>query len=189
MRRRSEKKISNLEIRISPSKKEAFMKACEENDTNASDAVRTFVDAYIAQSRQLKLKQIAKGIAMTILQNPVKSAAGFAAPVAGAVTATLLMTSPSVAQPEYVAPLSHPTAVIYPADMAEQEIEGTCDVYFSVDTAGRVMPGAKAECSHPGFEKSASDAVYQLRFEPFERNGKPVLRDNLIYPFSYELGD
>ena len=52
------KKSSNLEIRLTHAKKEAFMAACVENDVSASHVLRTFIDAYLQQSRQMKTDDV-----------------------------------------------------------------------------------------------------------------------------------
>tara|TARA_Y100000052_G_scaffold22253_2_gene22935 strand:+ start:35082 stop:35840 length:759 start_codon:yes stop_codon:yes gene_type:complete len=185
MIRRGQKKTTHLEIRISPLKKEAFMKACEDNDTNASDAVRTFVDAYIAQSRHLKLKQIARGITMTILQNPVKSAAGFTAPIAGTVAAAFLMAAPGSAE-TYLPPLEPPVPY-YPIEMAERGISAECEARFAVSKTGYVEPGFKVDCSRRGFDDAVKAAVSKLKFEPQIRDGEPVRVENAVYPIVFEI--
>ncbi|HBH91240.1 MAG TPA: hypothetical protein DDY27_15175, partial [Hyphomonadaceae bacterium] len=88
MSRRRDKKTTHLEVRISPATKDAFMRECERNGTTASDAVRTFVDAYLARSRSEKLKQIVKDITMKLIKNPVKATVSASGVGAGIVAAS-----------------------------------------------------------------------------------------------------
>lgn len=161
------------------------MKACDDNDTSASEAVRTFVDAYIAQSRQLKLKQIARRLAMTIIHNPVKSSAGFVAPVGGAVAASLLFVSPGSAD-TYLAPINHPTPS-YPIEMGKKGVSADCKARFDVLADGSVGQEIDIDCTHPGFVDSVLAAVRQLRFEPQIRDGKAVTVENVVYPIVFEI--
>ena len=91
---RPEKKSETLEVRLPHSKKEAFKAACEAEGITASHAIRTFIDAYLKQSRRAKLKQIAEDITMKLMRHKLKTAGIFGAGLAGAV---LLAASPSVA--------------------------------------------------------------------------------------------
>ena len=187
MIRRREKKTTHLEIRISQSRKDEFMRACEENCTTASDAVRAFVDAYIERSRQVKLKKLAREITMTLIRNPVRTFAGTGVFAASGLVAAFLFAGSAATAAEYVQPLNHPTNIVYPAELARAGVEGNCDVYFSVDTEGLVEPGARAECDHQDFARTAENAVYSLRFEPRLENGVPVRMENLVYPFSFSM--
>ena len=186
--RRREKKTTHLEIRISPDRKRDFMKACADNGTNASDAVRSFVDAYIARSRSIRLKQFAKDVAMKLVKNPVRTSFGTGAALASGLGIAAMLTGVSTAQDQYVQPLNLPTGIVYPTELAENGIEGKCEVRFSVDKRGFVEPGAKADCSHDGFVRPAENAVYSLRFEPNVVDGKPERMTNLIYPFEFSMG-
>ena len=94
MKPHREKKSETLEVRLPHSKKEAFKAACEKEGITASHAVRTFIDAYLRRSRQMKAKRIAKDISMTLIRNPLKTTGGLAAAVTSiGVVATLALPS------------------------------------------------------------------------------------------------
>lgn len=182
--RRREKKTTHLEIRISQSRKDEFMKACEREGVTASDAVREFVDAYIRRSGQVRLKQIVKDLTMKLIQNPVKTAAGFGAPVMGALAAMLIFSTPSVA--DNTQPIAPPT-VYYPQDMASQGISGECRAKFNVSKSGEVETGFDVICTTPGFENAVRSAVETLKFEPKLIDGEPVRREGVVYPINFAL--
>lgn len=70
--KRREKKSETLEVRMPHSKKQAFMEACERNGITASHAVRRFIDAYVARSNRVSLKQIIKDLTMTANRHRMK---------------------------------------------------------------------------------------------------------------------
>lgn len=49
------------------------MEACDREGITASQAVRTFIDAYLKRSRRVKLKQITEEITMTLFRHPLKA--------------------------------------------------------------------------------------------------------------------
>ena len=79
--KRKEKKSETLEVRLPHSKKEAFMKACEREGITASHAMRTFIDAYLKQSRRVKLKQISQEITMKLFNTRSKPQAPLVRPL------------------------------------------------------------------------------------------------------------
>ncbi|MFC6197870.1 energy transducer TonB [Ponticaulis profundi] len=180
-----EKKSTQLEIRLTHSKKSSFMKACEENGVTASEVLREFIDAYLRRSRSMKLKNLAKDVAMKLIRNPVKTGIGSSLAVLAGLTASVLLPGTSVAEGQYVQPLNYPKQAVYPKELAQKGVEGKCEVRFSVDAQGVVEPGAKADCTHEGFVRSAENAVYSLQFEPRMKNGKPVRMPNVVYPFEF----
>ena len=182
-----EKKSTQLEIRLTHSKKSSFMKACENNNVTASEVLREFIDAYLRRSRSMKLKKNAKDVAMKLVKNPVRTGLGTGAAVAVSLGLTTLVTGVSSAENLYVQPLNHPSQVVYPLELAEKGIEGKCEVRFSVDEKGLVEPGAKASCTHEGFVRATENAVYALQFEPRIENGKAVRMENIVYPFEFSM--
>lgn len=86
------KKTDSLIVRVDPDQKRAFMAACEDQGTTASEAVRGFVERFVHEHGVSKL---AKETAMTIRRNPTKSAAAAAALAAGLFAAS---TVPSAAR-------------------------------------------------------------------------------------------
>lgn len=182
-----EKKSTQLEIRLTPTEKSAFMKACEENDSTASEVLRTFIHEYLRQSRSIKLKTFAKDVAMKLLKNPVRTSLGTGAAISAGLGLTVMLSGASTADDLHVQPLNYPSQVLYPTELAEKGIEGKCVVRFSVDENGLVEPGAKADCTHEGFESASENAVYSLRFEPRIKDGKPVRMLNLVYPFEFSM--
>lgn len=96
-KQRIEKKTETLEVRLPHTKKEAFKEACEAEGITASHAVRTFIDAYLKQSRRVKLKTISQEITMKLFRNPLKTAAAIGTSLTAAV---LFAASPSVADPD-----------------------------------------------------------------------------------------
>lgn len=91
-----EKKSETLEVRLPYSTKKAFMKACAQNSSTASDAVRQFIDAYIARSGRISLQQLIKEMTMKLSRNPKKVTGILAAATAGAI---VFGTLPSAADP------------------------------------------------------------------------------------------
>ncbi|MEL7481578.1 MAG: hypothetical protein AAGJ29_08450 [Pseudomonadota bacterium] len=96
--KRGEKKSETLEIRLPHSKKQAFMRACEEEGITASHAVRTFIDAYLRRHRRVKLKSFAQEMAMHLIRNPLKTAGTTSAFTAAALATLFFSAQPSIAQ-------------------------------------------------------------------------------------------
>jgi len=61
----------------------------------------------------------------------------------------------------------------YPPN-ARRHAPGTVYVIFIVNRNGRVEQAKVQKSSHPVFEKPALDAIKRWKFEPGQRNGKPV---------------
>ena len=62
----------------------------------------------------------------------------------------------------------------YPAVLRKQKLDGTVQVLFLVDKAGRVEGPIVQKSTHPAFEQPALQAVKRWRFEPGKRNGEAV---------------
>lgn len=180
---RTEKKSETLEVRLPHSKKEAFKAACEAEGITASHAVRTFIDAYLKQSRRVKLKRIAEDITMRLMKHKLKTAGMIGA---GLVGATMLATSPSVADTN-IKPISAPT-VVYPAELAEQGIGAACQAKFDV-TAEGLPEDIKVTCTHPGFIEVTRVAAASLRFQPKTVEGVAVRARDVVYPITYQMND
>ena len=182
MKPHREKKSETLEVRLPHSKKEAFKAACEKEGITASHAVRTFIDAYLRRSRQMKAKRIAKDISMTLIRNPLKTTGGLAAAVTSiGVVATLALPSSADTDAQPIA-LPHPE---YPLDMAQQGISAECQSTFNVSEEGFVEAGIEIECTHPGFMEATRSAIQTLRFEPKLVDGEPVRMNGVVYPIQY----
>ncbi|OPZ31335.1 MAG: transport protein TonB [Lentisphaerae bacterium ADurb.BinA184] len=90
-----------------------------------------------------------------------------AAPASEPPVEVSLLDSPPV-------PLSQPTPA-YPFNARRQSIEGYADIVFTVDESGRVTEAVAQASSPPGiFEGAATAAVRRWRFEPGQRNRRPV---------------
>lgn len=182
MKQHREKKSETLEVRLPYSKKEAFKAACEAEGITASHAVRTFIDAYLRRSRQMKAKRIAKDISMTLIRNPLKTTGGLAAG-ATAIGAFLSLALPSVADTN-VQPIAPPIPE-YPVGMAEQLIGATCEATFNVSKEGFVETGIEIDCTHPPFIETTRRAIETLRYEPKIVDGEPVRMTNVSYALYY----
>lgn len=82
-------------------------------------------------------------------------------------------------------PISPPLPT-YPQELASRQIEGDCEVRFSVDTRGRPFD-VEAACTHPGFQREAERAVSKVLFAPMLRKGQAMERRNVIYPIAFRL--
>lgn len=185
MMKRKAKKSETLDIRLPHEQKDAFMRATRQRGETASQAIRRFISGYVAETERRDGVQPLKEIAMTVTRHPAKTTGGLAAAAAGIAAMFGLFAAPGVAN-ENAQPQNIPE-VIYPLELVERGISGTCEVRFDVSERGFVEPGAEAECSHPGFVAAAESAVYTLEFEPLMVDGKAVRRTGVVYPFSFEL--
>lgn len=80
----------------------------------------------------------------------------------------------SVADLDQAPRILHQPAPEYPPDLKRKKIEGTVQILFLVDGAGRVQNPTVQQATHPAFERAALQAVRRWRFEPGKRNGQPV---------------
>ena len=65
-------------------------------------------------------------------------------------------------------------APLYPGEMRGKKLEGLVTVIFVVDAEGKVTNLRVEKSSHPAFEKPATDAVKQWKFEPAVKAGQRV---------------
>lgn len=160
------------------------MDACEREGITASHAVRTFIDAYLKQSRRVKLKQISKDITMKLFQNPLKTAGALGLAVAGTI---MLTATPSIAEDRDAIPIGAPL-VVYPTELAAEGISGECNAIFDVSREG-IPENVTAECTHPGFVDVTIESAATLRFEPKIKDGKAVRRKGVEYPIVFVLDE
>jgi TonB family protein len=71
----------------------------------------------------------------------------------------------------------------YPKEAFRNRLEGVVLVEFVVDEKGRVAKATVTE-SVPGLDQAAVDAVLRWRFQPAQKNGKPV-RAIALAPVSF----
>ena len=72
----------------------------------------------------------------------------------------------------------------YPQDLRKKGIQGTVTLRFIVSKDGKVVNVTVLSSDHELFEEPAVDAVKKWRFEPAEKNGKPVAcRVRIPIPF------
>mgnify|MGYP001981554005 CR=1 FL=1 len=76
----------------------------------------------------------------------------------------------------------------YPTRALTRNLEGHCNVTFSVDAAGRPYD-LTADCSDEVFRSSSLRAVERALFAAKMSDGVPVGQDNLVYPIYYSLND
>ena len=74
----------------------------------------------------------------------------------------------------------------YPPDLIKTKQEGVVYVVFQVGTDGRVSDPRVTQSTNPVFDKLATDAVRQWRFEPGTRGGKKV-RFKMRIPVTFQL--
>ena len=88
---------------------------------------------------------------------------------------------------ETAIPIRNPTPV-YPDRALRRGLEGGCDVFFSIDAAGRPLR-IEASCTDEIFARPSVRAVEQTLFAAKTVNGMRVGQDNLVYPIQYKLSD
>ncbi|MEL8055524.1 MAG: energy transducer TonB [Pseudomonadota bacterium] len=188
---RKEKKSEMIEVRIPHSKKQAFMKACEEEGITASHAIRTFIDAYLKRSRRMKVKQVAQELSMTLIRNPIKTTGTVGTTIAATLAVFMFSAGPSAADRD-AQPIAPPTpywpeSVVVTEAMLEEGFSEFCDAKFNVDPNGYVETPIEIKCSDRAFENSVRAATVTLRFEPKMKNGIQVRRSGVIYPYQFTI--
>ena len=66
------------------------------------------------------------------------------------------------------------TAPSYPVELRRKKVEGSVQVVFLVDVAGKVSNPRVETSTNPVFERPALEAVRQWKFEPGTRGGQKV---------------
>lgn len=74
----------------------------------------------------------------------------------------------------------------YPERALRKNLEGDCNVKFSVDAAGRPF-NVEAQCSDNVFTASSEKAVRKALFAAKVENGIAKGQDNLVFPIVYSL--
>ena len=79
-------------------------------------------------------------------------------------------------------------AASYPWEAQRRDVEGYCEVAFSVSKKGTVINPEISECSPKGyFEDSTLEAISSFRFSPGMKNDVPVISERLSRRFVFEL--
>jgi periplasmic protein TonB len=82
-------------------------------------------------------------------------------------------------------PLTRPIP-IYPSEAARRDLEGSCEVHFSVSTRGDPFD-VRAICSDRAFKAAAEKSIRKVKFAPKVRDGVPVPVMGVIYPLEFRL--
>ena len=100
---------------------------------------------------------------------------------------TPVIQTVSVMVRETATPIRAPTPD-YPSRALMSGLEGSCDVVFNIDAAGRPFD-VEANCTDRIFERSSENAVSKSLFAAKLKNGVPVGQENLVYPIQFTLND
>lgn len=79
-----------------------------------------------------------------------------------------------------------PPVPIYPRIAESRNLEGACDVHFSVSIRGEPFD-INAKCSDRVFVKAAEKSVKKVKFAPQIRDGLPVTVTGVVYPLEFRL--
>lgn len=79
------------------------------------------------------------------------------------------------------------TAPSYPVDLRRRKVEGSVQVVFVVDVAGKVSNARVETSTNPAFERPALEAVRQWKFEPGTRAGHRV-NFKMRVPITFNAG-
>ncbi len=104
------------------------------------------------------------------------------------VTICLLPALPVLAQelpPEDAQPLTLPRPN-YPAMASFFWMSGYCEVRFAVDQEGYAF-NLYPRCTDYIFCYEAKRSVSEATFKPKYMNGRPQIRDNVVYPLSFVM--
>lgn len=74
----------------------------------------------------------------------------------------------------------------YPSEAVKYRISGACEVHFSVNERGAPFD-VRADCTDAVFKAASEQAVRGMQFEPTLRNGRPIVRRDLVYPLEYRM--
>ena len=118
----------------------------------------------------------------------------FAPPVLSAPQADIpagvlepIRTAVRVIERERAIPVRNPIPD-YPTRALSRELEGECEVAFSIDAAGRPYD-INATCTDDVFARSSINAVERALFAARTKNGVPAGQENLVYPIQFTLND
>ena len=106
--------------------------------------------------------------------------------VASAEDAPSSVSAP--ADPQSIAPpeLTHFEQVAYPAEAAEQRLEGNVVLLLDIDESGRVTGATVKESAGHGFDQAAQGAALKFVFRPALRRDQPV-KSRILYRYSFHL--
>ena len=96
-------------------------------------------------------------------------------PLAALACAALLLAGCAVARPNEQNPIT-PLFVQppYPTELEEEAIGGQVIARLDIDARGRVRAMHVLSATHPLFVRSVESVIYQFRYIPATRNGRPV---------------
>jgi TonB family protein len=77
-----------------------------------------------------------------------------------------------------------PPSPRYPSQAAAEQRDGMCMVKFSVEKDGR-SSNIGVACSDPMFASAAQAAATEILFAPATLDGRPVVRNNVLYPVTF----
>lgn len=79
---------------------------------------------------------------------------------------------------------------IYPDDALQEGTEGWVRVKFTVNETGEVIDPEVVDADPEGyFEESSLEAIRKFRFEPKQKDGRPVSTEDVHYVFTYRLDE
>jgi TonB family protein len=82
--------------------------------------------------------------------------------------------------------LTHFEQVPYPAEAAEQRLEGEVVLLLDIDESGRVTSATVKEGAGHGFDEAARSAALRFIFRPAARHEQPV-KCRILYRYSFHL--
>ena len=85
-----------------------------------------------------------------------------------------------------VVEVSYAPPASYPRDLLWKGIQGEVVIGFTIMEDGRALELEVLSSPHPGLSAAAMQAVYQWRFTPPTRQGKPV-KLRLVYPVEFRI--
>ena len=106
--------------------------------------------------------------------------------VARADDASSSVQQPAEAQAISPPELTHFEQVAYPAEAAEQHVEGNVVLLLEIDELGRVTRATVKEAAGHGFDEAAQSAALKFVFRPASRRDQPV-KSRILYRYSFHL--
>lgn len=78
---------------------------------------------------------------------------------------------------------------IYPKTLWKKNIQGSVDAVCDIYTDGRAHNCRIKSSTHPLFSEATLDYIYKARYQPAERNGRPVIEYDHKLHVNYTIGD
>ncbi|MEM9573370.1 MAG: energy transducer TonB [Pseudomonadota bacterium] len=126
------------------------------------------------------------------LLNEVNNVKGLPADYRGAApeyrpgeVGSILPKRTNTIQKRHLLPIMPPVPV-YPRPAISRNLEGYCEVSFSVSIRGEPF-GIQADCTDRVFKSAAIKAVKKVKFAPQIRDGLPVTVTGVVYPLEFRL--